>query len=121
MVVALFAGLDRHVQIVSLRWQRTGRKGSEGTRRVLGLVEIKNGFTVHGLVGVKKSSRRVSLVRVRLVAEDDKQSLIFFYDWLKRILFPFEADFQRPRALHLKFSSEYIWTHHSLRLGENSR
>src|ERR1700681_212239 len=108
MVVALFAGLDFHVQIVLRRWQRTGGKGSEGTRRILGFVEIKHRLPIHWLISMEKSSRAVGLVQVRLIAEDDKQGPVFFPDRLKRILFSFKGKLQNPWALHLKMSAEDI-------------
>jgi len=64
MVVALLAGLDFHIETVLRRRERTGGKRSEGTRRILGFVEIKHRFPVHGLIGVEKSPRLVSLAQV---------------------------------------------------------
>ena len=61
MIVALFAGLDIHIQIVLRRRQRTSGERSEGARRILGLVKIKHRFAVHRFLGVKKASRLVSL------------------------------------------------------------
>src|SRR3984893_19269698 len=119
MVVALFAGLDFNLQIVSRRWQRTGGEGSESTRRILGLVEIKHRCTVDGLIGVKESSRLISLAPIRSIAEDNKQLPIFFLDRLQRTLFSFESELQSARAFHLEFSAEDIRNHHLLRLWES--
>src|SRR5258708_28279385 len=94
MIVTLFAGLDFNIQTVFRRRQRTGGKGSKGTRRLLGLVEIKDRFTVDGLIRMEKTSRLVRLRLIRAIAKDDKQRPIVVLNCLMRILFSFEGDFQ---------------------------
>ena len=80
VVVALFAGLDGDGQVIPLRRERTGRVGTESTRRILRLVEVQRRLAVDRLVRIEESARDVGIARVGGIAEDDEERSVVIQD-----------------------------------------
>src|SRR5687767_6064063 len=73
VAVALLAGLHAHLQPVLRGRKRARRVGREGTRRVVGPVEIQHHLPVLGQVRVQEAARAVRVRPVRLVPEDEEE------------------------------------------------
>src|ERR1043166_2222108 len=119
MPVALCPDLDLNGQIVLWRRQRTSRKPSESTRRIHCLIEIQDHLPVYRHVRIQKSPCAVRLVQVRGIAEDDEKLVLPLIQWLKRIFFSFEGEFQNARTLHFEIPAQNIWNLDLLRLGKS--
>src|ERR1700736_5301058 len=91
-------------------WQRAGRKVVEGTRRVVGRVEIHPRSSSGRQRHAQKSAATVGSVAVGTIREHHEQCLIV---WIlqHRIETPFvpiPGEYQRARTVHFLLQAEYV-------------
>src|SRR5438128_186784 len=97
MAVILFAGFDRRLEYVLLRWQRASSKGRKSARRVVGFVEIEFDFIGFGYWSVEESARPVGGFSARRVFKHEEE-LAIFGDWFEAHRLPIDGELRVPRG-----------------------